>query len=426
MSIMGDFNYINGSLHAEFVSLEAVADTVGTPYYIYSANTIHRNYQMFESALKGLKYSISYSVKANSNIAILKLLSDLGAGMDIVSSGEYLRARRAGVAANKIVFSGVGKTEDELIMAINGGIKQINIESEPELKLLNLLAKRYNKIIPISVRVNPDINALTHDKITTGRLEDKFGIPYKEVVPFCSKLKKFSNVRLSGLAIHIGSQLTDVEPFRKAFTKISELVRELRTQGHEIFTLDLGGGIGIPYSDYQDTINLKIYADLVRDTLGNLGCEFEFEPGRVIVGNAGVLVSSVIYRKQAEKRNFLIIDGAMNDLIRPAMYDAHHDIIPIKQGNKSPRITVDIVGPICETSDTFARGREFPLTSNGALVAILSCGAYGAVMSSEYNSRPLIPEVLVREDKFTIIRARQDINDILNRDIVPEWLAQKK
>ena len=420
---MSNFNYINGVLHAESVPLDAVTREVGTPLYVYSSKTIVSNYTEFDSALASVKHSISYSVKANSNIAILKLLGKLGAGMDIVSSGEYLRARRAGIKGKNIVFSGVGKTKDEMAIAIKGGIKQINIESEPELKSLNAVAQYCGKVVPIAVRVNPDINALTHNKISTGRSEDKFGIPYNEVLKFCQKLDKFNNIKLSGLAVHIGSQLTDLLPFRKAFEKISDLVKALRIAGHEISSLDLGGGIGIRYSDDGNLINLKSYADLVRNELGNLECEFEFEPGRLIVGNAGVFLCSVIYLKQAEKRNFLILDGAMNDFIRPAMYDAYHDIIPVKQNSKSSLLHVDVVGPVCETSDTFARDREFPLMSGGDLVAILSCGAYGSVMSSEYNSRPLVPEVLVRDDEYAVIKARQSIESMIDRDKVPDWLS---
>ncbi len=422
--IMSEFNYINGTLHAEEVSLRTVSHEVGTPFYLYSSKTISGNYSQFRKALSGISHSIAYSVKANSNIAILKLLGNLGAGMDIVSSGEYLRARKAGIDGSRIVFSGVGKTEDEMAIAISGGIKQINVESEPELKLLNSVAMNLGKVVPIAVRVNPDINAFTHEKISTGKLENKFGVPYNEVVKFCQKLSNYKNVKLSGLAVHIGSQLTDLVPYRQTFEKISHLVKVLKSNGHTISILDLGGGIGISYAETGKVIDLKRYADLVKSSLGNLECEFEFEPGRLIVGNAGVLVCSVIYLKEAYERNFLIIDGAMNDLIRPAMYDAYHDVIPVKQNKKASIVKVDIVGPICETSDTFARDREFPLTQKGDLIAILCSGAYGAAMSSEYNSRPLVPEVLVKDNKFSIIRERNRIEETIARDTIPKWISQ--
>ena len=416
------FSYENGILKAEGVKVPEIASKVGTPFYLYSASSITSNYNKLVLALSDLKHSISYAVKANSNTAVLKQLANLGAGMDIVSSGEYLRAKAAGIPGDRIVFSGVGKTRDEMVMAIEGGIKQFNVESESELTLLNSVARNLGKRVPIVVRVNPDIDALTHEKISTGRSDNKFGIPYSDVVEFFKKAVLFSNLEVSGLAVHIGSQLTDLEPFKRTFIKIAQLIETLKNNGHEIKRLDLGGGIGISYSDETKVINLQEYASTVKSTLGHLNCEFEFEPGRFIVGNAGLFVCSIIYFKNLKNRNFLILDGAMNDLIRPAMYDAHHDVIPVKKQKGSSMVKVDIVGPVCETADTFARDRNFPFTSEGELIAFRSAGAYGAVMASEYNSRPLIPEVLVKDSQFAVIRARPSIQSIIKRDMIPDWL----
>ena len=417
------FSYIDDILNVEDVPLPKISSTVGTPFYVYSATAIKNNYENLVLALGKLNYSISYAVKANSNIAILKQLGSLGAGMDIVSSGEYLRAKAAGISGDRIVFSGVGKTRDEIELAIQGGIKQFNVESESELTVLNSVAKAHKKCVPISIRINPDIDAHTHDKISTGKSDNKFGIPYRDAVNIFDKASKLSNLRLSGVAVHIGSQLTDLEPFRKTFLKIAELVEILRSRGHIIESLDLGGGIGIAYSENTRVIDIVEYGKLVKSLLGHLNCELEFEPGRLIVGNAGLLVCSVIYLKYLEDRNFLVLDGAMNDLIRPAMYDAYHEIIPVRDDSNSGNIKVDIVGPICETGDTFAKDRVFPMVKEKDLIAFRSCGAYGAVMASEYNSRPLIPEVLVKGAQFSIIRPRPSIMSVIERDIVPDWLT---
>ena len=416
------FDYVDSILHAESVSLSEISKAVGTPFYVYSASAIEDNYQNINSALEGLNHSISYAVKANSNVAILKLLANLGAGMDIVSSGEYLRAKSAGVSGDKIVFSGVGKTKEEMAIAIEGGIKQFNVESEPELLALNSVAASFGKIVPISVRVNPDINAFTHEKISTGKSENKFGIPYEATPDFCEIASQFSNLKVTGIAVHIGSQLTDLEPYRKTFIKIAELVKILRSSGHKISGLDLGGGIGISYRDNMKVINIKEYADLIKNILGHLDCELEFEPGRFIVGNAGLLICSTIYVKRGAGRQFLILDGAMNDLVRPSMYDAYHDIIPVKEQKLGMNIKFDVVGPICETGDTFAKDRNLKVMSEGDLLAICSSGAYGAVMASEYNSRPLVPEVLVKGSKFAVIRPRPSMISIIDKDIIPEWL----
>ena len=417
------FRYTNSILNVEDVPVPVISKKVGTPFYVYSATAIMKNYLQFSLALNELKHSISYAVKANSNIAVLKHLGNLGAGMDIVSSGEYLRAKAAGISADKIVFSGVGKSRDELSLAIEGGIKQFNIESESELTVLNAVAASHKKKVPISIRVNPDIDAQTHEKISTGRSNNKFGIPYDAAVKVFDKASKLSNLKVVGVAVHIGSQLTSLEPYERTFSKIAELVEVLRREGHEILSLDLGGGIGIDYSGNSTVINLLEYGKLVKRTLGHLDCEFEFEPGRLIVGNAGILVCSIIYLKYLQERNFIIVDGAMNDLIRPAMYDAYHDIIMVEKRNNSRCISVDVVGPICETGDTFARNRSLPISKEGDLIAFQSCGAYGAVMSSEYNSRPLIPEVLVMHDKFSVIRSRPSIDTVIKRDKIPDWLT---
>ena len=416
------FRYENGILKAEGVHLPNIADEVGTPFYVYSASSIVKNYNKLTLALSDLKHSISYAVKANSNIAVLKQLGNLGAGMDIVSSGEYLRAKAAGIPGDRIVFSGVGKTRNEMSIAIEGGIKQFNVESEPELMALNSVAENFGKRVPIVIRINPDIDALTHEKISTGRSDNKFGIPYSEALEFFRKASTFSNLEVLGLAVHIGSQLTDLEPFKRTFSKIAQLVEALKDKGYEIKRLDLGGGIGIAYSDQTNVIDLEEYASAVKTTLGHLDCEFEFEPGRFIVGNSGLFICSVIYFKNLENRNFLIVDGAMNDLIRPAMYDAYHEVTPVEQQEGSSTVKVDIVGPVCETADTFSRDRNFSLAAEGDLIAFHSAGAYGAVMASEYNSRPLIPEVLVKGTKFSIIRARPSIQSVIERDIIPDWL----
>ena len=416
------FNYRQSILNVEGVPLPEIANIVGTPFYIYSATAIESNYNKFSAAVRKLNHSISYAVKANSNIAILKQLGKLGAGMDIVSSGEYLRAKAAGISGNKIVFSGVGKTREEINLVIEGGIKQFNVESASELLVLNSIASSWKKIVPICIRINPDIDARTHKKISTGQSDNKFGIPYADAIEIFEKAAQLSHIKVLGIAVHIGSQLTELEPYKRTFLKILELVKVLRSKGHIISNLDLGGGIGIPYERDSSTINLSEYGKLVKSILGDLNCEFEFEPGRLIVGNAGLLVCSVIYLKYLNERKFVVIDGAMNDLIRPAMYDAHHEILPIKQQKDSLTNKVDIVGPICETGDTFAQDLNFPRVNEEDLIAFQSCGAYGAVMSSEYNSRPLVPEVLVKGGQSSVIRPRPSMTTLISRDVVPGWL----
>lgn len=397
---------------------------MGTPFYCYSAATLTRHFKLFEEALSPMPHLICFAVKSNSNLAVLKLLGDLGAGMDVVSIGEYLRARAAGVPGERIVFSGVGKTRDEMRMALEGGIRQFNVESEPELEALSQVASAMGAEAPITLRVNPDVDAKTHEKISTGRKEDKFGVPISRAREIYARAAALPGIRVIGVDMHIGSQLTELEPFEAAYLKMADLVRDLRAEGHTIERLDLGGGLGIPYTRSNDAPPLPLdYGAMVKRVLGDLDCEIEIEPGRLISGNAGILVTEVIYRKQAEEREFLIVDAAMNDLIRPAMYSAHHDIEPVVQADPgAPMLPVDIVGPICESGDTFAKQRALPMMGAGDLIAFRSAGAYGAVMSSEYNSRPMIPEVLVSGDHFAVIRPRPTYEEMLGRDSIPEWL----
>ncbi len=422
---MDHFIYRNGVLHAEDVALTEIAATVGTPFYVYSSATLTRHFRVFDEALAGMDHLVCYAMKANSNLAVLKLLADQGAGMDVVSGGEYLRAKAVGVPGDKIVFSGVGKTRAEMELVLKGGIRQFNLESEPEIYLLNKVASELGVTVPVTVRVNPDVDAKTHAKIATGKSENKFGIPIAKARAVYAEIAKLPALEIIGIDVHIGSQLTDLEPYRHAFEKVRELTEHLRADGHTIKRLDLGGGLGIPYERSNDAPPLPMdYGQVVRETLGDLGCEIEIEPGRLIAGNAGLLVSSVIFRKQGEGRDFLIVDAAMNDLVRPAMYDAHHDIVPVLEPAAGTETApVDIVGPICESGDTFTKQRQMPPMQDGDLMAFRSAGAYGAVMSSEYNSRPLIPEVLVQGDQFAVIRPRPTFDEMLNRDKIPEWLA---
>lgn len=421
---MDHFLYRNGELYAEGVPIAEIARSVGTPFYVYSTATFRRHFALFEEALAGMDHLICYAMKANGNMAILKLMADLGAGIDVVSGGEYAKAIAAGVSPEKIVFSGIGKTKAEMSQALLGGIRQFNVESEPELIALSQVAVALNKTAPITIRVNPDVDAKTHAKIATGKSENKFGIPIANARAAYAQAATLPGIEIVGIDVHIGSQLTDLAPYEAAFLKVAELTKNLRQDGHTIKRLDLGGGLGIPYTRSNDAPPLPIeYGEVVRRTVGGLGCEIEIEPGRLIAGNAGLMISKVIYLKHGEGRDFLIIDGAMNDLIRPAMYEAHHDIIPVIEPvpgtEQSP---IDIVGPVCESGDTFAKQRNMPPLSSDDLVAFRSAGAYGAVMASEYNARPLIPEVLVQGDQFAVIRARPTFDELINRDTIPEWL----
>ena len=421
---MDHFLYKNGELHAEDVPVAEIAAAVGTPFYVYSTATLLRHFKLFDDALGGMDHLVCYAMKAASNQAILKTLGDAGAGMDVVSGGEYMRAKAAGVPGDRIVFSGVGKTADEIRLALTGGIRQFNVESEPEMQVLNAVALELGVVAPITIRVNPDVDAKTHAKIATGKSENKFGIPISRAHEVYAMAGALKGLDVIGIDVHIGSQLTDLAPFEAAYNKVAELTEELRAQGHNIKRLDLGGGLGIPYERSNEAPPLPSdYGALVKRTLGHLGCEIEIEPGRLIAGNAGLMVSEVIYVKEGEDREFLIIDGAMNDLIRPAMYDAHHDIVPVVEAAAGIEMAkYDIVGPVCESGDTFAKHREMAPMKSGDLVAFRSAGAYGAVMASEYNSRPLIPEVLVNGDQFAVIRARPTFDEMINRDTIPEWL----
>ena len=421
---MDHFLYRDGALHAEDVPVADIAAAVGTPFYLYSTATLVRHFRLFDEALDGMDHLICYAMKAASNQAILKTLAGAGAGMDVVSGGEYLRARAAGVSGDRIVFSGVGKTADEIRLALEGGIRQFNVESEPEMQVLSAVASSLNVTAPITIRVNPDVDAKTHAKIATGKSENKFGIPISRAREVYALAASLPGLEVIGIDVHIGSQLTDLAPFEQAYNKVADLTETLRADGHNIRRLDLGGGLGIPYSQNNDRPPLPTdYGALIKKCVGHLGCEVEIEPGRLIAGNAGLMVSKVIYVKSGEDRDFLILDGAMNDLIRPAMYEAHHDIVPVVE----PPVGVeqqpyDIVGPVCESGDTFAKERMMPPLKADDLVAFRSAGAYGAVMSSEYNTRPLIPEVLVKGDQYAVIRARPTFDEMINRDSIPEWL----
>src|SRR6056297_693785 len=421
---MDHFLYRDGVLHAEDVPLPEIAAEVGTPFYCYSTATLARHFRLFDEALAGVDHLVCYAMKAASNQAILRTLAGLGAGMDVVSAGEYLRARAAGVPGGRIVFSGVGKTRDEMRLALEGGIRQFNVESEPEMRALSEVAAGLGVVAPVTVRVNPDVDARTHAKIATGKSENKFGIPLARARAVYAEAAALPGIQVVGIDVHIGSQLTELEPFRRAYRKVADLTEALRGDGHDIRRLDLGGGLGIPYARSNEAPPVPAeYGAMIREELGHLGCEIEIEPGRLIVGNAGILVSRVIYLKQGEGRDFLILDAAMNDLIRPAMYDAHHDIVPvIEPAPGADLASYDVVGPVCESGDTFARARVMPALAPGDLVAFRSAGAYGAVMSSEYNTRPLIPEVLVNERDFAVIRARPTFDEMINRDTIPEWL----
>ncbi|MQQ08772.1 diaminopimelate decarboxylase [Epibacterium sp. SM1979] len=421
---MDHFLYRDGALYAEDVPVAEIAAAVGSPCYIYSTATLLRHFRLFDEALEGTEHLVCYAMKAASNQAILKTLAQAGAGMDVVSQGEYLRAKAAGVPGDKIVFSGVGKTAEEIRTALTGGIRQFNVESEPEMVVISRVAQELGKTAPITIRVNPDVDAKTHAKIATGKSENKFGIPISRAKEVYALAASLPGLEVVGIDCHIGSQLTELEPFKLAYEKVAELTEALRAEGHNIRRLDLGGGLGIPYARSNEAPPLPVeYGQLIKDTLGHLGCEIEIEPGRLIAGNAGIMLSKVIYVKSGEDRDFLIVDSAMNDLIRPAMYEAHHDIVAVKE--PAPGVEqrpYDIVGPVCETGDTFAKARNMPPLEAGDLIAFRSAGAYGAVMASEYNSRPLIPEVLVNGNQFAVIRPRPSFDEMINRDTMPEWL----
>jgi len=421
---MNFFSYRQGELCAEEVPLARLAREVGTPFYCYSSATLERHYRVFAAAVPKDSL-IAFSVKANGNLAVLKTLAKLGAGADVVSGGELRKARAAGIPANKIVFSGVGKTADELKLALAEDIFQFNVESEPELEALNGLAQAMGKRAPVTLRVNPDIDARTHAKITTGTSETKFGVPFSQARAAYAKAASLKGIAIVGVDVHIGSQITELEPFDAAFRRIAELVGVLRRDGHQITRLDLGGGLGVPYiEDNQPPPDPAAYGEVVRNVTDGLGCQLVFEPGRMIAANAGMLVASVIYVKQDEARTFLILDAGMNDLIRPALYNSHHEIASVKEPKPgAERVKYDVVGPVCETSDLFAAARFLPPLKSGDLVAIQSAGAYGAVMASSYNARPPAPEVLVRGQEWSIVRSRLSHDELIAQDRIPDWLA---
>jgi diaminopimelate decarboxylase len=421
---MNHFDYRNGVLHAEAVDLAALAEAVGTPFYCYSTATLERHYRVFADAFAGLDALVCYSLKANSNQSVLKTLAKLGAGADVVSGGELKRARAAGIPPDKIVFSGVGKTEAELRAALAENVLCINVESEPELQLLSRLAVETGRSARVSIRINPDVDSGTHAKISTGKSENKFGVPLSRARAVYARAAKLPGVALTGVDVHIGSQITDLAPMEAAFRKLADLVQALREDGHTISHVDFGGGLGIPYHlDRTAPPEPAAYAAMVKRVTHNLGCRLMFEPGRMIVGNAGILVSRVIYLKQGEAKNFVVIDAAMNDLIRPTLYEAHHDILPVRQPPAgAPTIVADVVGPVCETGDYLALNRTLPEPNPGDLLAIMTAGAYGAVQSGSYNTRPLVPEVLVNGEQYAVVRPRGAGDARLALDRVAPWL----
>jgi len=420
---MNHFSYRNGVLHAEAVNLVDLASTVGTPFYCYSTATLVRHYQVFAGAFADVPALVCYAMKANSNQAVLKTLAGLGAGADVVSEGELKRARAAGIPPAKIMFSGIGKTARELALAVDEGILCINVESEPELELLSTIASGKNRTANISVRVNPDVDARTHAKIATGKSENKFGIPISRARAVYAHAAKLPGLKVTGVDMHIGSQIIDLEPFDDAFALLSEFVRVLRTDGHAISHVDLGGGLGIPYGEGDVPPSPEAYAAIVKGATRDLGCTLIFEPGRLLVGNAGILVTRVIYLKRGEAKDFVIVDAAMNDLIRPTLYEAHHEIRPVREpAPDAPRITADVVGPVCESGDFLALDRDLPMPAPGDLLAVMSAGAYGAVQASTYNTRALLPEVLVREAEWALVRPRLEVADLIALDRLPPWV----
>jgi diaminopimelate decarboxylase len=421
---MNHFDYRNGVLHAEAVNLIELADAVGTPFYCYSTATLERHYRVFSGAFADEKALVCYSLKANSNQSVLRTLAKLGAGADVVSGGELKRALAAGIPPEKILFSGIGKTEAELRAALDADVLCINIESEPELELLSRLAAGTGRTARISVRVNPDVDSGSHAKISTGKSENKFGIPLGRAREVYARAAKLPGIRVTGADVHIGSQITDLVPLEAAFRLLAEFVQTLRADGHTITHVDFGGGLGIPYyADREAPPAPAAYAAMVKRVTHNLGCTLMFEPGRMIVGNAGILVTRVIYVKHGEAKNFVIIDAAMNDLIRPTLYEAHHDILPlVAAAAGAPTITADVVGPVCESGDYLALDRTLPEPKPGDLLAIMTAGAYGAVQSGTYNTRALVPEVLVKDDQYAVVRPRVEVDDLIAMDKPAPWL----
>jgi len=424
---MHHFAYRNGALHAEAVNLAAVAEKVGTPFYCYSTATIERHYRVFAGAFADVRALVCYAMKANSNQAVIATLARLGAGADVVSEGELRRALAAGIPREKIMFSGVGKTARELALAVDEGIFCVNVESEAELEILSTIAAAKGRTIDISVRVNPDVDPRTHAKIATGLAENKFGIPIGHAREVYARAGKLPGIRVAGVDMHIGSQITELQPFEDAFALLSEFVRALRADGHRIEHVDLGGGLGIPYrEDNEPPPDPDAYAKVVKAATRDLDCMLIFEPGRLIVGNAGLLVTRVLYKKRGDAKTFVIVDAAMNDLIRPTLYGAHHEIRPlVEPAVGAKRIVADVVGPVCESGDFLAEDRELADLEPGELLAVMSAGAYGAVQAGTYNSRALVPEVLVRDDAWAVVRPRLEVETLIRLDQLPPWLEGK-
>ncbi|MER8981303.1 MULTISPECIES: diaminopimelate decarboxylase [unclassified Mesorhizobium] len=422
---MNHFDYRDGVLHAEDVAIPDIAAQIGTPFYCYSTATLTRHYRVFAQSFAGLDTLVCYAMKANSNQAVLRTLAKLGAGADVVSEGELRRALAAGIPAGKILFSGVGKTAREMDFALAAGILCFNVESEPELELLSARATALGKVAPISLRINPDVDAKTHKKISTGKAENKFGIPWQRARQVYARAAKLPGIRITGIDTHIGSQITELQPFDDAFALLVDLVGALRADGHAIEHIDVGGGLGIPYRIDNNPPPLPdAYAQIVRKHVTKLGLKVMFEPGRLISGNAGILVSEVIFVKEGDAKNFLVVDAAMNDLIRPTLYDAFHDIRPVVQPPAdTPRMMVDVVGPVCETGDYIGLDRDLPRLKAGDLIAVSTAGAYGAVQAGTYNTRLLVPEVLVDGDRFHVVRPRPTYDDLIGLDSMPDWLA---
>jgi diaminopimelate decarboxylase len=418
------FAYRGGVLHAEDVALDRLAAEIGTPFYCYSSATLTRHYKVFAGAFADVRALICYAMKANSNQAVIATLARLGAGADVVSGGELRRALKAGVPPEKVMFSGVGKTAAELAAAVDAGILCVNVESEPELHLLSEIAAAKNRRVDISLRVNPDVDARTHAKIATGKAENKFGIPISRARDAYREAALLPGLRVSGVDMHIGSQITELTPFDDAFALLSEFVGVLRADGHAIEHIDLGGGLGIPYRHADEPPpDPAAYAQVVKRATGPLDCLLIFEPGRVLVGNAGILVTRVLYIKRAEAKTFVIVDAAMNDLVRPTLYDAHHDITPVREPSADAvRVVADVVGPVCETGDFLALDREMAAPTPGDLLAVMTAGAYGAVQAGTYNTRPLVPEVMVHGTHFAVVRPQVAVDDLIALDRMPAWL----
>ena len=434
---MNHFDYRSGVLSCEQVSLAAIAEAVGTPVYVYSSATLERHYDVFSGALaakpeltspKGEAPLVAFACKANSNLAVLETLARRGAGADTVSEGEIRKALKAGIPAEKIVFSGVGKSDEEMAFALKTGIYQINVESGPELQRLAAVAASLDMIAPVTLRINPGVGAGGHAKITTGGARDKFGISAEEAMRLYAEAAAHRHLVPVGIACHIGSQITSLEPLQDAFMRMKGWVGELRAQGLSVERLDLGGGLGVPYFNQKTPPSPDDYAEMAALAAGRLDVRYTFEPGRLIAANAGVLVTRVVHvhEREGSDQKFLVLDAGMNDLIRPALYDAYHDIRPVMAAGGDAKAAYDVVGPVCETGDTFTRGRELPVMKAGDLVAFMTAGAYGAVMGSEYNSRPLAPEVLVRDADWAIVRPRPSYDEMMARESVPGWFDAPK